>query len=152
VSSLQYDHTAIKKIIQALVLFTGLTAMRAGNRYGKTISMNCRKVPAGSPVTDSLFPLTSQLLPNPLQFCRKEAVDSRRAMRGLLRAVGAFFATLTDRSPYEQVSLGLEFTFVITYNGPLAYRWDRWPRTEVLPPETGSRTSQLNVRMQGNRI
>jgi hypothetical protein len=110
--------------------------MRGGNRYGKTITMNCRKVPARSPVTDSLFPLTSQVLPNPvMRFCRKEAVDSRRAMRGLLRAVGAFFATLTDRSPYEQVSLGREFTFVITNNGPLVYRWDRWPKTEVSSPK-----------------
>ena len=95
--------------------------------------MNCRKVPAGSRVTGSLFQVTSQVLPNPLQFCRKEAVNSRRAIRGLLRGVGAFFATLTDRSPYEQVSLGRELTFVITYNGPLVYRWDRWPKTEVSP-------------------
>ncbi len=96
--------------------------------------MNCRKVPAGSRVTGSLFQVTSQVLPNPLQFCRKEAVNSRRAIRGLLRGVGAFFATLTDRSPYEQVSLGREFTFVITYNGPLVYRRDRWTKIELLLP------------------
>ena len=54
-------------------------------------------------------------------------------LRGLLRVVGAFFATLTDRSPYEQVSLGREFAFVMTYSGPLAYRWDRCPKPKVLP-------------------
>src|SRR5258708_16101718 len=108
--------------------------------------MNCRKVPAGSRVTGSLFQVTSQVLPNPLQFCRKEAVNSRRAIRGLLRGVGAFFATLTDRSPYEQVSLGREFTFVITYNGPLVYRRDLLTKKKLFPPQTGTETFNLNAR------
>src|SRR5260221_3216369 len=102
--------------------------------------MNCRKVAAGSRVTGSLFQVTSQVLPNPLQFCRKEAVNSRRAIRGLLRGVGAFFATLTDRSPYEQVSLGREFTFVITYNGPLVNRGDGWTIKRLLLPQTEGET------------
>src|SRR5260221_4525775 len=108
--------------------------------------MNCRKVAAGSRVTGSLFQVTSQVLPNPLQFCRKEAVNSRRAIRGLLRGVGAFFATLTDRSPYEQVSLGREFTFVITYNGPLVYRRDSWTQIETFPPQTEAEPFNLTTR------
>jgi hypothetical protein len=67
---------------------------------------------------------TSHVPSNPLlQFCWKAGRYLGRTIRALLGAVGDFFTSLTDSSPYQQVSLGREVTFVITPDGPLIYRW-----------------------------